>query len=134
MTCAPSPLPTIPHPPPPFSSPSRTSPLSPSQVVRQLGGRVVTSPHRCSHFVAERFVRTVNLLVAVARGCHVATPDWLFTSREARSFVDASCFPLRDRVKEGEMEFDLQRAVREARRQPLLQVGGVSTLLERACL
>ncbi|GJP81001.1 hypothetical protein CLOP_g11186, partial [Closterium sp. NIES-67] len=76
----------------------------------------------CTHFVsATKITRTINLLVAISRGCHVCTPDWLHACARARGFVDAEGYGVRDRGKEREVGFKLQEAVGRARERGVLE-------------
>lgn len=91
------------------------------QIVHLLGGRVVSNPHRCTHFVTVNFIRTVNILVCIARGCHVAVPDWLLSSKQAKQFVDAWPYTLQSKAKEAEAGFHLRASLEAARKQQLLE-------------
>lgn len=88
----------------------------------KLGGRVATSASECSHFVADKFVRTGNMLEAMAFGKPVVNIGWLETCSEANRFVDEEEFILQDAKKEDEMGFSMMSTLAAARQRPLLQV------------
>ncbi|CAM6087659.1 unnamed protein product [Calypogeia fissa] len=91
------------------------------KIVAKLGGRVATSASECSHFVADKFVRTGNMLEAMASGKPVVNIGWLDTCSEAYRFVEEDDFILQDAKKEEEMGFSMIRTLAAARQRPLLQ-------------
>lgn len=83
---------------------------------------MATSASECSHFVADKFVRTGNMLEAMAFGKPVVNIGWLETCSEANRFVDEEEFILQDAKKEDEMGFSMMSTLAAARQRPLLQV------------
>ncbi|KAL3686118.1 hypothetical protein R1sor_004140 [Riccia sorocarpa] len=91
------------------------------KIVSKLGGTVTTSALVCTHFVADKFVRTGNMLEAMAAGKPVVTPAWLESCLHAKCYVDEHPYILRDAKKESEMGFSMVETLVEAQKRPLLQ-------------
>jgi len=51
----------------------------------------------CTHYVTRKFARTLNSLMAVARGQPVVTPAWVEGSGREGEFLDPSPFVVQDR-------------------------------------
>jgi hypothetical protein len=83
---------------------------------------VVSSAAECTHFVADKFVRTGNMLEAMASAKPVVDIGWLQACSEANGFVPEAEFILRDAKKEEELGFSMVFTLHEALRKPLLQV------------
>jgi hypothetical protein len=82
---------------------------------------VATTISEATHFVAEKFARTRNMLEAIATGIPVVTPAWLECCREARSFIDEKRYILRDIKKEKELGFSMPVSLSRACKKPLLE-------------
>ncbi|KAG6553928.1 hypothetical protein Mapa_004845 [Marchantia paleacea] len=91
------------------------------KIVTKLGGRLTTSAAECTHFVADKFVRTGNMLEAMAAGKPVITAEWLDNCLEAQSFVNEQAYILKDTRKEDEMGFCMVSTLNAAQQRPLLQ-------------
>lgn len=75
-----------------------------------------------THFVVDRFVRTRNMLEAIALGKPVVTHLWLESCGQAGLLIDEKNFILRDAKKEKEIGFSLPVSLARANQQPLLKV------------
>lgn len=75
-----------------------------------------------THFVAEKFARTRNMLEAIAMGIPVVTPSWLECCHEARCFIDEKKYIMRDIKKEKELGFSMPISLSQAYKKPLLEV------------
>jgi hypothetical protein len=87
-----------------------------------FGLPVVTTISEATHFVAEKFARTRNMLEAIATGIPVVTPSWLECCDEARCFIDEKKYILRDLKKEKELHFSMPVSLSRACKSPLLEV------------
>jgi hypothetical protein len=92
------------------------------QILAKLGGHIATSASSCTHFISNNFVRTRNMLVSMASGKVVATPQWLESCSQAHYFVDEKNYILQDEKKERELGFSMLSSLAAARRKPLLKV------------
>lgn len=97
------------------------------QILEKLDGRVATKAAECTHFVTEKFVRTGNMLEAMAAGKYVITFAWLESCEIANCFIDERNFILEDERKEKDMAFSMCTTLTNAQHKPLLQ--GVRVLL-----
>jgi len=88
--------------------------------VKELGGELVDSIHNCTHLVTDKVRRTVKFLCGVARGLLIVTPEWLERSRDARTFIDASPFLVKDQENEKKYKFKLVTAIDKAAERRLL--------------
>ncbi|MCD7463504.1 hypothetical protein HAX54_050744 [Datura stramonium] len=79
--------------------------------------RIVLMPH----FVTDSFVRTRNMLEAIACGKPIVTHLWLESCRRASCFVDEKNYILRDAKKEKELGFNMPASLAHARKHPLLE-------------
>jgi hypothetical protein len=75
-----------------------------------------------THFVADRFARTKNMLEAIAMGRYVVGHDWLDSCAKVGCLVDEENFILRDLKKEREIGFSMPDSIQRAMRFPLLEV------------
>ncbi|TYK18263.1 PAX-interacting protein 1 [Cucumis melo var. makuwa] len=91
------------------------------KVVLQLGISIASSSVDATHFVADKFVRTRNMLEAIALGKPVVTPSWLESCGQASCFIDEKNYILRDTKKEKEIGFSLPVSLSRATLCPLLQ-------------
>ncbi|ESQ37994.1 hypothetical protein EUTSA_v10028474mg [Eutrema salsugineum] len=86
--------------------------------------RLGITPASCSadstHFVAERFSRTRNMLEAIALGKPVVTPLWLESCGLTRCLMDEKKYILRDSKKEKE-GFCMLTSLARAKQHPLLK-------------
>lgn len=94
-----------------------------SQVLARMGASVASSISGATHFVTDKFVRTSNMLEAIANGKPVVTHFWLESCGHARCLVDERNYILRDAKKEKEIGFSLPVSLACACQRPLLQVG-----------
>lgn len=81
----------------------------------------VTTIAEATHFVAEKFARTRNMLEAIAMGIPVVTPSWLQCCDEARCFIDEKKYIMRDTKKEKELHFSMPVSLSRACESPLLE-------------
>lgn len=88
----------------------------------RLGFSIATCCSDASHFVADKFLRTKNMLEAIAIGIPVVTHLWLESCGQASSFIDEKMFMLRDDKKEKEIGFSLPVSLALSRQRPLLRV------------
>lgn len=91
------------------------------QILEMLEGTVATKAVDCTHFIAQKFVRTGNMLEAMAAGKFVVTFAWLESCKVANTFVDEMEFILEDERKEEDMCFSMRETLESTRRSPLLQ-------------
>uniref|UniRef100_A0A8I6XUF6 BRCT domain-containing protein n=2 Tax=Hordeum vulgare subsp. vulgare TaxID=112509 RepID=A0A8I6XUF6_HORVV len=82
---------------------------------------VATTISKATHFVAEKFARTMNMLEAMAMGIPVVTPSWLECCGEARCFIDEKKYIMRDTKKEKELRFSMSVSLSQACKKPLLE-------------
>lgn len=75
-----------------------------------------------THFVTDKFVRTRNMLEAIAFGKLVVTHLWIESCGQANCFLDERNYILRDAKKEKEMGFSMPVSLARACHHPLLQV------------
>ena len=93
-----------------------------SQILARLGASVASSISEATHFVTDKFVRTRNMLEAIAFGKPVVTHLWLKSCGQASCFIDERNYILRDAKKEKEFGFSLPVSLARACQHPLLQV------------
>ncbi|XP_020591478.1 uncharacterized protein LOC110032247 isoform X2 [Phalaenopsis equestris] len=91
------------------------------KILKRLGIQEVSSSLEATHFVADRFVRTRNMLEAMAMGKPVVTPMWLESCGQASSSIDEKNYILRDSRKEKEIGFSMPVSLARACELPLLQ-------------
>ena len=94
-----------------------------SQILARLGVSVASSITDATHFIADQFVRTRNMLEAIASGKPVVTPLWLDSCGQAKCFLDEKKYILRDAKKEKEFGFSMPASLACASQHPLLKVG-----------
>lgn len=75
-----------------------------------------------THFIANTFMRTRNMLEAIASGKPVVTTQWLESIDQVNIYVDEEFYILRDSKKEKEFGFNMGVSLARARQFPLLQV------------
>ncbi|KAL0393187.1 UNVERIFIED_CONTAM: hypothetical protein Sradi_2541500 [Sesamum radiatum] len=91
------------------------------RILARLGGAVASSMSDATHFVADEFVRTRNMLEAIAYGKPVVTHLWLESCGQASCLIDEKNYILRDAKKEREFGFSLPVSLSRACQHPLLQ-------------
>ncbi|KAL5701499.1 hypothetical protein ACHQM5_026826 [Ranunculus cassubicifolius] len=85
------------------------------KISSRFGLSIVSSASEASHFIADKFVRTRNMLEAIAFGKPVVTHLWLKDCGKANSFVDEMNYLLRDVEKEKEIGFTMPVSLARAR-------------------
>lgn len=75
-----------------------------------------------THFVTDIFVRTRNMLEAIASGKPVVTHLWLESIAQVKIHIDEESYLLRDTKKEKEFGFSMPASLARARKHPLLKV------------
>lgn len=75
-----------------------------------------------SHFVTDEFVRTRNMLEAIAGGKPVVTHLWLKSCGQANCLIEEKNYILRDAKKEREFGFSLPVSLSRARQHQILEV------------
>lgn len=88
----------------------------------RLGFSVASCLSDATHFVTDRFVRTRNMLEAIAFGKPVVTHLWLESCGQANCFIDEKDYILRDTKKEKEIGFSMPASLACAGQNPLLKV------------
>ncbi|BFG15200.1 hypothetical protein CerSpe_014740 [Prunus speciosa] len=91
------------------------------KILARLGVSVASSMTDATHFIADQFVRTRNMLEAIAFGKPVVTHLWLESCGQAGCFVDEKSHILRDNKKEKEFGFSMPASLARACQHPLLQ-------------
>lgn len=96
------------------------------QVLTRLGVAVASTISEATHFVADSFTRTRNMLEAIANAKPVVTPLWLQSCGQANCFIDEKNYILRDAKKEKELNFSMPKSLAHASRYPLLEASLLS--------
>ncbi|GER26499.1 Pax transcription activation domain interacting protein, partial [Striga asiatica] len=105
-----------------FSQNLETSVLKQQKkIMARFGFLVASSCSGATHFVTDKFVRTKNMLEAIALGRHVVTHLWLEACEQAGYVVDERSYILRDGKKEKEIGFNMLVSLSRARQHPLLK-------------
>lgn len=91
------------------------------KILSRLGASESSSMSDATHFIADDFVRTRNMLEAIALGKPVVTHLWLESCGQACCYIDEKNFILRDTKKEKEFGFSLPASLARARQNPLLK-------------
>ncbi|XP_042024505.1 uncharacterized protein LOC121771718 [Salvia splendens] len=91
------------------------------KILARLGGGVASSMLDATHFIADEFVRTRNMLEAIASGKPVVTRSWIESCGQASCLIDEKNYILRDAKKEKEFGFCLPVSLARASQHPLLQ-------------
>ena len=92
------------------------------QIVTRLGFSIASCSSDATHFVADRFVRTRNMLEATSLGKHVVTHLRLESCEQAGYNVDEKSYILRDEKKEKEFGFNMHVTLMRGSKHPLLKV------------
>ncbi|XP_013612923.1 PREDICTED: uncharacterized protein LOC106319208 [Brassica oleracea var. oleracea] len=90
------------------------------KIMGRLGISQASSSEESTHFIAERFCRTRNMLEAIALGKPVVTPLWLESCVQTRCLLDEKNYILKDSKKEKE-GFSLCTSLGRAKHHPLLK-------------
>ncbi|KAF8045322.1 hypothetical protein N665_5191s0002 [Sinapis alba] len=80
-----------------------------------------SSMTEATHFIADNFMRTRNMLEAIASGKPVVTTQWLESIDQVNIYVDEDLYILRDSKKEKEFGFNMGVSLARARQNPLLK-------------
>ncbi|KAI3900735.1 hypothetical protein MKW92_036310 [Papaver armeniacum] len=91
------------------------------KISRRFGICIASSSSEATHFIADQFARTRNMLEAIAHGKHVVTHLWLESCEQAGCLIDEKNYILRDPKKEKEIGFSMPVTLARARKSPLLQ-------------
>ncbi|XAR58489.1 hypothetical protein NMG60_11013897 [Bertholletia excelsa] len=91
------------------------------KILARLGSSIASSCSEATHFVADRFARTRNMLEAIALGKPVVTHLWLDSCGQASCFIDEKNYILRDTKKEKDIGFNMPVSLAHARQHPLLK-------------
>ncbi|XP_048440332.1 uncharacterized protein LOC103958544 isoform X2 [Pyrus x bretschneideri] len=91
------------------------------KILARLGVSVASSMTDATHFIADQFVRTRNMLEAIAAGKPVVTHLWLDSCGQASCFIDEKNYVLRDTKKEKEFGFNMPTSLVRACQHPLLE-------------
>nr|KYP62833.1 PAX-interacting protein 1 [Cajanus cajan] len=91
------------------------------KILARLGVSVASSIADATHFIADQFVRTRNLLEAIASGKPVVTHLWIESCGQASCFIDERNYILRDAKKEKEIGFSMPVSLARAIQHPLLE-------------
>lgn len=91
------------------------------KILTRLGISTASSIMDATHFIADEFVRTRNMLQAIASGKPVVTHLWLESCGQASSFIDEKNYILRDTKKEKEFGFSMPVSLARASQCPLLK-------------
>ncbi|KAE9594626.1 hypothetical protein Lal_00037453 [Lupinus albus] len=91
------------------------------KVLSRLGVSVASSIADATHFIADQFVRTRNMLEAIAYGKPVVTHLWIESCGQASCFIDERNYILRDAKKEKEIGFSMPVSLARASQHPLLE-------------
>lgn len=91
------------------------------KILDRLGASEVSSITDATHFVTDIFVRTRNMLEAIASGKPVVTHLWLESIAQVKIHIDEESYLLRDTKKEKEFGFSMPASLARARKHPLLK-------------
>ncbi|KAF8116463.1 hypothetical protein N665_0017s0023 [Sinapis alba] len=90
------------------------------KIMGRLGISPAASSAESTHFIAERFSRTRNMLEAIALGKPVVTPLWLESCGQTKCLLDEKNYILKDSKKEKE-GFSMGTSLARAKQHPLLK-------------
>ncbi|CAM8918288.1 unnamed protein product [Rhodiola kirilowii] len=91
------------------------------KILARLGASLAFSISDATHFVTDSFVRTMNMLEAIALGKPVVTHLWLESCNQTSCLIDEKAYILRDAKKEKELGFSMPDTLFRASQHPLLQ-------------
>lgn len=92
------------------------------QILARLCISEASSISDATHFITDEFVRTRNMLEAIASGKPIVSHLWLESIGQVNIYVDEEAYILRDIKKEKEFGFCMPVSLARARKRPLLQV------------
>ncbi|KAF7813696.1 PAX-interacting protein 1 [Senna tora] len=90
------------------------------KILARLGVSVATSIMDATHFIADSFMRTRNMLEAIASGKPVVTHLWIESCGQTSCFIDEKNYILRDAKKEKEFGFSMPVSLARAGRRVLI--------------
>ncbi|CAK7332887.1 unnamed protein product [Dovyalis caffra] len=90
------------------------------KIADRLKVPIASSMTDATHFVTDKFVRTRNMLEAIAFGKPVVTHLWLENIGQVNYYIDEQKYIVRDSKKEKEFGFNLAVSLAHARQHPLL--------------
>nr|XP_023891965.1 uncharacterized protein LOC112003972 [Quercus suber] len=91
------------------------------KILGRLGISIASCCRDATHFIADKFARTRNMLEAIALGKPVVTHLWLESCGQASCFIDEKNYILRDTKKEKEIGFSMPVSLTRASQHPLLK-------------
>ncbi|XP_024625847.1 uncharacterized protein [Medicago truncatula] len=91
------------------------------KILARLNISTASSSMEATHFIADKFTRTKNMLEAMALGNLVLTHSWLESCGQANFLIDEKNYILRDMKKEKEIGFSMPVSLARARQKPLLK-------------
>ncbi|KAE8676749.1 BRCT domain-containing DNA repair-like protein isoform 2 [Hibiscus syriacus] len=91
------------------------------KISARLGISITSCSMDATHFIADKFVRTRNMLEAIAVGKPVVTPLWLDSCGQTSCLLNEKKYILRDAKKEKEIGFNMAVSLACARQYPLLK-------------
>ncbi|KAJ8748352.1 hypothetical protein K2173_002989 [Erythroxylum novogranatense] len=91
------------------------------KISTRLGISTASFINDATHFIADRFIRTKNMLEAIGCGKPIVTHLWLESCAQASCLIDENNFILRDAKKENEIGFNLGVSLAHARHHSLLE-------------
>ncbi|XP_012569505.1 uncharacterized protein [Cicer arietinum] len=91
------------------------------KILARLNISTASSSMEATHFIADRFTRTKNMLETMALGKLVLTHLWLESCGQANCFIGEKNYILRDMKKEKEIGFSMPVSLARARQKPLLK-------------
>ncbi|XP_010523176.1 PREDICTED: uncharacterized protein LOC104801564 [Tarenaya hassleriana] len=91
------------------------------KIMVRLGISLASTSSDATHFIADRFARTRNMLEAMTLGKPVVTHLWLESCGQARCLIDEKSYILRDDKKEKEIGFCMPTSLAHVRQSPLLE-------------
>ncbi|XP_057535162.1 uncharacterized protein LOC130813353 isoform X2 [Amaranthus tricolor] len=91
------------------------------KILTRFGVSMASCPSNATHFIADKFIRTRNMLEFIAEGKPVVTSMWLESCQQAGFYIDERSYILRDMKREQEFGFRLPFSLDQARKHPLLK-------------
>ncbi|KAL6210459.1 hypothetical protein ACLB2K_015691 [Fragaria x ananassa] len=91
------------------------------KIIARLGISLASCSMDATHFIADQFARTRNMLEFIALGKPVVTHLWLESCGEANCLISEKSYILRDAKKEKEIGFNMLVSLDSAKRCPLLK-------------
>ncbi|KAL6217308.1 hypothetical protein ACLB2K_010525 [Fragaria x ananassa] len=91
------------------------------KIIARLGLALASCSMDATHFIADQFARTRNMLEFIALGKPVVTHLWLESCGEANCLISEKSYILRDAKKEKEIGFNMLVSLDSAKRCPLLK-------------